>query len=129
MTITVTQNAVTVGAVSATGQSPSKTTLQTGTTAFSFSARLTTGNSPLKTPDGVKLYYASCPYDITAAAAVTELARNAESLTIYANAEANKSFVSTSELSVNVGSYVYAWLEWGKQDANATVTVSLVELP
>jgi hypothetical protein len=129
MTITVTQNAVTVGAVSATGQSPSKTTLQTGTTAFSFSARLTTGNSPLKTPDGVKLYYASCPYDITAAAAVTELARNAESLTIYANAEANKSFVSTSELSVNVGGYVYAWLEWGKQDANATVTVSLVELP
>lgn len=129
MTITVTQNAVTVGAVSATGQSPSKTTLQMGTTAFSFSARLTTGNSPLKTPDGVKLYYASCPYDITAAAAVTELARNAESLTIYANAEANKSFVSTSELSVNVGGYVYAWLEWGKQDANATVTVSLVELP
>lgn len=129
MTITVTQNAVTVGAVSATGQSPSKTTLQTGTTAFAFSARLTTGNSPLKTPDGVKLYYASCPYDITAAAAVTELARNAESLTIYANAEANKSFVSTSELSVNVGGYVYAWLEWGKQDANATVTVSLVELP
>lgn len=129
MTITVTQNAVTVGAVSATGQSPSKTTLQTGTTAFSFSARLTTGNSPLKTPDGVKLYYASCPYDITAAAAVTELARNAESLTIYANAEANKSFVSTSELSVNVGGYVYAWLEWGKQDANATVTVSLIELP
>lgn len=129
MTITVTQNAVTVGAASASGQSPNKTTLQTGTTAFSFSAQLTTGNSPLKTPDGVKLYYASCPYSITAAQAVEQLARNAESLIVYANQQPNQSFISSSELSVNNGGYVYSWLEWGKQDANATVTVSLVELP
>ena len=129
MTTTTTHNAITVGNTSASGQRPNKTTLQAGTTGFAFTAQLTTGNAPLKTPDGVKLFYASCPFDMTAAQAVVSLARCAESLVIYANQQPNQVFVSPSELSVNNGGYVYSWLEWGKQDADATVTVKLVELP
>lgn len=129
MTTTTQHTAVAVGTAGAAGQDPQKLTLQAGTTGVMLIATLTNGNSALKSNESVKVFFATSPDSITAAASVDQLALCAETLIVKPDSRPNKAKTSKSEFELNAGGYLYSWLEWGAQDAAGAITVKVTEFP
>lgn len=124
MTETIIINAVTPSA--GYGVNPTKTTLQTTSTAFSVGVSATNGNSSGNAQSTIRVYIANCPFSITAAQAPSQLKKEAAILEVKPHESPNGTTIENSSLLARKGGYVYVWLEI--PNVTYTITAILAEV-
>ena len=131
MTSTTVINAVSVGS----GANPpftnaSQTSLQTGTTAFCVSAKLTNGAAAGNLNECIKLYIVSSPFNEGSAVMTlnNELAKDATIIEVKPASAPNLSRITSTALLPRLGDYVYVWAEEGTLRTPATLSAVLYEI-
>lgn len=111
------------------GKYPSKTTLSATTTALTVSCTLTNGNSAGNPTCTIRVFFATSPVSITAAAAVEQLKQAAAYFDIKPHASPNGITIQDFPLMPRKGDYAYCWIEDPKGDGQTgTLTAILYEL-
>jgi hypothetical protein len=134
MTNTTILNAVSLGTTSEIrGGSPTKTTLQSGTTAVILNAQIVTGDNQNQS-DQVEIYYTVSPFNLTAdATLIPKLHPQAGVLRIKPfNGGSGEAYDTTGAI-INNGGYLYTWFNSPALAQSGvgspTITLTSVELP
>lgn len=134
MTNTTIYNAVSLGTTSEIrGGSPTKTTLQTGTTAVVLNVKIVSGDNQNQS-DEVELYYAISPFSLTAdATLIPKLHPQAGLLRIKPNQNGSGEAYDTTGVIFNNGGYLYTWFNSPalaqSGTGSPTISVTAVETP
>jgi len=134
MTNTTVYSAVSLGTTAEVRSgSPTKTTLQTGTTAVVLNVKIVSGDNQNQS-DQVELFYAISPFNLTADATLIPLLRpQAGFLRINPNRAGSGEAYDTTGVIVNNGGYLYTWFNSPALAQSGvgspTITVTAVELP
>ena len=134
MTNTTIYNAVSLGTTGEVrGGSPTKTTLQTGTTGLMLNVKIVSGDNQNQS-DEVELYYAVSPFNLTAdATLIPKLHPQAGILRIKPNQLGSGEAYDTTGVIANNGGYLYTWFNSPPLAASGvgtpTITLVSVELP
>lgn len=134
MTNTTVYNAVALGTTAEVrGGSPTKTTLQIGTTAVVLNVKIVSGDNQNQS-DQVELFYAISPFSLTADATLIPLLHpQAGFLRIKPNQAGSGEAYDTTGVIVNNGGYLYTWFNSPALAQSGvgspTITVTAVELP
>jgi hypothetical protein len=134
MTNTTIYNAVSLGTTSEIrGGSPTKTTLQTGTTGLVLNLKIVSGDNQNQS-DAVELYYAVSPFNLTAdATLIPKLRPQAGILRVFANQAGSGEAYDTTGVIFNNGGYLYTWFNSPAMaqsgSGTPTITLTSVEQP
>ena len=137
MTNTTIYNAVALGTTAELfNASPTKTVLQTGTTAVILNAKIVNGNNS-NTSQGmrgqsnkVEIRYAISPLVLTADATLPDLLKPiAGRLEVNVDRSSAGVTIDTTGLIANNGGNLYTWFNSPALSAGATITLTSVELP
>lgn len=134
MTNTTVYNAVALGTTAEIrGGSPTKTTLQSGTTEVMLNLKIVSGDNADQC-DKVELYYAISPFSLTAdGTLVNKLLPQADILRLNPNRAGSGEAYACSPVLFNNGGYLYTWFnspalaESGV--GSPTITLVAVEQP
>jgi hypothetical protein len=110
MTNTTIYNAVALGTTAEVrGGSPTKTTLQAGTTSLVINVQIVSGDNQNQS-DQVEVYYAVSPFNLTAdATLIPKLRPQAGLLRIKPNQSGSGESYDTTGIIFNNGGYLYTW--------------------
>ena len=134
MTTTLITNAQSFGTSTNIGNDKfvTKTTLQTGTTAFLVSARATNASTGAAGNKGkrVMVWYTSTSWTYSAnASGIDALRKTARFVSVPLGAGTSEVVVEDSSLEPVTGASVFVWVEAPTLDVAATLDINLVELP
>jgi len=107
-----------------------KVTIQTTTTTFVVSAKLTNGAGSYNLGSRPVVWYASSPFSVVYTAAPA-LFRNggARYLEMVPSTQSGLAVAKTSSLETVNGSYIYVWCDVPTVSVAQTLDISVVELP
>jgi hypothetical protein len=131
MTNTTIYNAVSLGTTAEVrGGSPTKTTLQAGTTSLVINVQIVSGDNQNQS-DQVEVYYAVSPFNLTAdATLIPKLRPQAGLLRIKPNQSGSGESYDTTGIIFNNGGYLYTWFNSPAmaQSGAGTPTITLISV-
>lgn len=134
MTITTIWNAVALGTTTELiGNTPTKTTLATGTTAVILNTKLVPGDGNNQS-DMVRIYYAVSPFSLTADATLPfNLKPQCGVLELKTQKKSAGAIYETSGVIANNGGFLYTWFDSPALSvaggSTPSITLTSVELP
>jgi hypothetical protein len=131
MTVTAAISGQSIGTSSNVGSGlfPQKVTRQVTTTAFHIAARVTNGTGGYDPHAEVRVWFSSTSFNITAAAAVSQLKSTARYLDVRPLAETAGVVIRDSSFEPITGSYIHLWVDVPTVSVAQTLDVNVVELP
>lgn len=131
MTITQMLNGQTIGTGANKGEGlfATKLTLQSTTTAYVFTPRVTNGADSYLPKNEIIIWYTTSSFSITAAQAVKQLKSTARYVSIKPSPDNAGVVIKDSSLEPNTGGYLYCWCDIPTVTTAQTLDVNIVELP